>query len=391
VSGVGVNLYPWDVAGDPSCAGRVAGLGADRATLAAAYHTVRALSPRHPVRKVVTAEHSAVYYQPDPARWHESPLKPAVAAWAPGSFHNAAQSLRAEGLKVYGWVVLAHNQRLGTINPDVAVVNAYGDHYPWALCIAGAAVRRYSSVLAGEIAALPEIDGLELESCGWYGFDHLHAHDKTAGVRFDAAAKTLLSLCFCAACTDAYAAAGIDPAELRARVRGALDPVFAGTATTAVLEPELDAVVHSVRAAAATRYRAEVLDAVRLERPDLPVLLHTHPDPLHVGSNPGVRPADLFAQGLGAVLACWGDLDEAAADVSAMAAQSPAGRPIAASLLATGGLGGRIDTLPAQAERLRAAGATELRFYHAGLASAADLDGIRAAGRAWESTAAPAR
>ena len=65
--GLGVNLYPWDIAGDPDCAERIADLGADRVTLAAAYHTVRALSPRHPSRKIVTATHSAVYYRPENA------------------------------------------------------------------------------------------------------------------------------------------------------------------------------------------------------------------------------------------------------------------------------------------------------------------------------------
>ena len=43
------------------------------------------------------------------------------------------------------------------------------------------------------------------------------------------------------------------------------------------------------------------------------------------------------------------------------------------------GLGGDPATLPAQAAAVRAAGATELRFYHAGLAAASDLAAIRSA------------
>jgi hypothetical protein len=395
VSGIGVNLYPWDVVGDPACAGRLSGLGADRVTLAAAYHTVRALTPRHPAHKVVTAGHSAVYYRPDRLHWQESALCPAEASWAPDSFVPAARALREEGLKVYGWAVLAHNQRLGTLHPEAAVVNAYGDRYPWALCIATEEVGDYSARLAGEIAALPEIDGLELESCGWYGFDHLHAHDKTAGVDLDFSAKTLFSLCFCGVCCAGYAAGGIDPVELRAQVRGALDPVFTGRARTAALDPGAAAAVHGVRAAAAARYRARVLGAVRARRPGIPVLLHTHPDPLRVGSNPGAAPADLFALGtaaapVGAVLACWRGLGEAEADVAAMAAAAPLGAPVAASLLAVAGMGGRAGTLAEQAGRLRAAGADELRLYHAGLAAAADLDEVRSVAKAWE-TAAPAR
>ncbi|MBO8196509.1 hypothetical protein ITI46_33490, partial [Streptomyces oryzae] len=41
-------LYPWDVAGDPQAPGRLAALGIQQVTLASAYHSTRALTPRHP-------------------------------------------------------------------------------------------------------------------------------------------------------------------------------------------------------------------------------------------------------------------------------------------------------------------------------------------------------
>jgi hypothetical protein len=47
-------------------------------------------------------------------------------------------------------------------------------------------------------------------------------------------------------------------------------------------------------------------------------------------------------------------------------------------LHAVAGLGGHPETLPAQAAAVRAAGATELRLYHAGLAGPADLAAIAA-------------
>lgn len=393
MSAAGVYLYPWDAAGDPGCAERIAGLGADRVLLAAAYHTVRALSPAHPVRKVVTADHSAVYYRPDRARWSGREVQPAVATWAPGSFHEGAQALRAAGLKVYAWAVLTHNQRLGTIHPQIAVVNAFGDRYPWALCAANARVREYASTLAAEVAALPEVDGVELESCGWYGFEHLHAHDKTGSSALPPRARELLSLCFCPDCETGYAKAGIAPRWLRDRVRAALEPVFAGTATAsngsgfdeggfAALEAELEP-VHAVREAAADRFRAEVMAAVREERPDLPILLHTHPDPRRLGANPGADPARLFAQSAGPVLQCWGPMDEAAATVRAVAGQAPGDGSVVASLLAVATMGGRVENLAKDAVRLRDAGATELRFYHAGLASGSDRRAIRAACAAW--------
>jgi len=82
-----------------------------------------------------------------------------------------------------------------------------------------------------------------------------------------------------------------------------------------------------------------------------------------------------LAGATGIVLSCW-DPATAPALVSRAAATMPQGNAIAASLLAVAGLGGDAATLPAQAAVVRAAGATELRLYHAGLASLADLAAI---------------
>jgi hypothetical protein len=78
----------------------------------------------------------------------------------------------------------------------------------------------------------------------------------------------------------------------------------------------------------------------------------------------------------GIVLSCW---DPAAAGtlVARTAKAAPPGARIVAGLLAVSGLGGRPATLPEQADAVRQAGATELRLYHAGLASAADLDAVQ--------------
>ena len=62
------NLYPWDVDGDPAAPDRIAGLGLAGVTLAAAYHSVRAVTPFHPRHRIVTRD-AAVYYRADPARW----------------------------------------------------------------------------------------------------------------------------------------------------------------------------------------------------------------------------------------------------------------------------------------------------------------------------------
>ena len=380
---VSANLYPWDVDADPAAADRIAGLGLAEVTLAAAYHGVRAVTPFHPRHRIVTRE-ASVYYRTDVTRWRGAPLRPAEADPA-GSFERAAARLRASGLRVNAWAVLAHGCGAVAGGRSCCVRNAYGDSYPWALCIGTPAVRDYAAALAAEVAALGEAGAIELEACGWYGLDHGSAHDKT-GEAAGPAARFLLSVCFCPACAGAYGQAGADPEELRAAVRSALDRAFGWGAAPAVpaapeelLPPEAAAALLGARAALAEGLVREVIAAVRAAAPGKPVLVHADPDPRAAGSNPGYDPAVLLGPGGadGIVLSCW-DPARAVPLVSSVAEAAPSGSRIAASLLAVAGLGGRPDTLAEQAGAVRAAGATELRLYHAGLASAGDLAAIRA-------------
>lgn len=368
------NVYPWDVDGDPAAAERIAGLGFSGVTLAAAYHSVRAVTPLHPRHRIVTWE-AAACYVPDPGRWRCARLRPPVAVPA-GSFGRAAAALRAAGLPVTAWVVLTHNSRLGAADPACTVENAFGDSYPWALCAAVPAVREYAAMLAAEVAALPEADAVELEACGWYGVTHGSAHDK-AVLPGGPAADWLLSVCFCRECQQAYAAAGGEPARVRASVRATADRLLAGAA--AGLPGEVAGVVDTARAALARRFLTGVLAAVRAAAPGKPVYVHADPDPRAAGASPGYDPGFLLGPGGadGAVLSCWQPAI-APALVSRTVRAAPAGVAVAASLLAVAGLGGDPGTLAAQAAAVRAAGATELRIYHAGLAAPADLAAIRA-------------
>jgi len=145
----------------------------------------------------------------------------------------------------------------------------------------------------------------------------------------------------------------------------------------AALPEEAARILLAVRAALASRFQREVIAAARDAAPGKPVYLHVHPDPRETGANPGYEPAAL-AGATGIVLSCWpsGLAQTAPALVSQAVATAPPGTAIAASLLAVAGLGGDPATLPAQAAAVRAAGATELRLYHAGLAAAPDLAAI---------------
>jgi hypothetical protein len=374
-------LYPWDVVGDPESVDLIAGLGLDHVTLAAVYHSVRALTPRHPRHRVVVAEHTAAYYPLSTDRWEGTVLYPPRPAWTGGTdtFGAAVGALRAGGVRVHAWAVINHVDLPG--NAEFALINAYGDRYPWALCPAQDAVQEYAVGLAGDIVDLPGITGVELESFGWYGFDHLSAHDKTSGVQLTGAEQYLFSLCCCDGCDRAYRARGIDPAELRDRIQTRLDPVLAGStrpsqpadeveAIGALLGADLAAAVKDTRDTVVERYRAAAVERIRSARPDLAVLAHASPQAHRSVAFTGMdaNQAGIFD---GLVVDCGAGTEA----LTSMLAVTDV--PVTARLLAVDGMGGRPDTLAEQGVAALDAGAAGLRVYHAGLAGSAGLAHIR--------------
>lgn len=377
-------VYPWDVNGDPEAPDRIAALGVDQVTLASAYHSTRALTPRHPRHRIVTAEHAAVYYPVDD-RWTDRELRPYPAGdWARGdAYGEAAKALRGAGLDVHTWVILAHNSRLGADRPDTSVVNAYGDRYPWAPCIAQPATRAYLADLAAEAAVRPGAAGTELESLGWYGLQHLHAHDKTAGVGLGDAGQYLMALCFCPACRTGYGEQGLDTDELAAAVREALEPLWRGTGDDAgwptvekLLGEPVAAATRAWRDGQARTLQETAVAAVRAAAPaGFQVLLHADPVTYHCGANAGVDPAWILSVADGVVVPCAGGT----ALLTPFAEHARGDTVLAANFTVVSGMGGSPGTLAADAERARARGATELRLYHAGLASDGDLAAVREA------------
>lgn len=374
-------LYPWDVAGDPDAAARAASLGVQQVTLASAYHSTRALTPRHPAHRIVTAGHAAVLYPPDPARWAGRALRPYEQSWvaADDPWAEAARALTGAGLDVHTWVVLAHNSRLGTEHPDTSVVNAYGDRYPWAPCIARPDIRSYLVDLAAEAAVRDGASGTELESCGWYGFAHLHAHDKVAGVGLGDAAQYLMSLCFCPDCREGYGEHGLDAQALSRSVRTALEPVWAGSGASDSGWSGVEKLLGADLAAATLRWRTQVartlqgaaVAAVRAAAPPgFQVLLHADPAPHRCGADVGVDAGHILSVADGVVLPCTGT---DAAREAVLGPFTGTGGVLAANFPVVAGMGGSPGTLERDAAHAASLGANQLRLYHAGLASDPDL------------------
>jgi hypothetical protein len=373
-------VYPWDVVGDPDAAARIADLGVRQVTLASAYHSTRALTPRHPRHRIVTARHAAVLYPVDEGRWAGRALRPYEQTWVAGRdpYGEAADALAGAGLEVHAWVVLAHNSRMGDEHPGTSVRNVYGDRYPWAPCIGQPEVREYLVDLAAEAAVRPGASGVELESCGWYGLAHLHAHDKIGGVALGEDAQYLMSLCFCASCRAGYEGLGANADELRGAVRRALDPVWAG-GPPGELGADVAGVFSAWRDGVASGLQRDAVAAVRAAAlcSGFQVLLHAVPDRRRVGANVGVDPADVLAHADGVVLPCTGDAAARSAVLPPFAPHRREGTVLAANFTVVAGMGGRPSGLAEDAAHAAALGADEIRLYHAGLASDGDLASVR--------------
>lgn len=353
------HAYPWDVLDDPSFASRVRDLGIGSVTLAATYHSTRAATPLHPCHQVVTADHAALYRPVREAAWKERRLTPKAPSWVddPDAFGTATRTLQDAGLAVAAWIVLTHNSRLGQANPDVAVVNCFGESYPYALCPAQEEVREYAATLAAEALREVPVDEVSLEGCGQLGLTHLSHHEKTDDA-WTPYAQRLLSVCCCTACRDAWRGLGLDPDRTVGGLRAAVRAEAAGEESA--VEGLAD--VLSARHAAADTLRARVLAEVHEQAPGASVTLHAHPDPWVTGASPGLTPT--AASDVDALLVpCWG-VAPATADLVSRAAAT--GKPV--DVYVTVLPPADPDALPGHLTRLRAAGAGRLSLYHLGLA-----------------------
>jgi hypothetical protein len=356
------HAYPWDVVGDPSFPGRARDLGVDSVTLAAAYHATRAATPLHPRHQIVDARGTALYRPIREPVWAGRRLRPIGPEWmdAPDPYRQAAAALRAAGLRVDAWVVLTHDSRLGRACPDLAVVNCFGERYPYALCPAHEEVRDYAATLAAEAVRDAPADGVSLEACGQLGVTHAGPHEKTDGA-WTAEAARWLSVCCCAGCQAAWSARGLDPEGVLTALRGAVHAQAHG-APGRELRADVAAALLAVRHDTTDRLRAQTIDGVRNAAPAAALTLHAQPDPWATGPSPGLPPG--AAKEVDRLLVPAWPTTGASADL--VAAATATGAPVDAYV--TGLPPARPDDLPAHVGRLLAAGASGIALYHLGLA-----------------------
>ena len=373
-----IYAYPWDVLDDPEAPEQLASLGVGTVSLASVYHTTRAWSPHNPRRSVVDAAHAAVYFRPDPSRYAGLRLQPPTPGWMHGddSFGEAVAALRDVGLQFNAWTVVTHSSILGRAHPDLVVRNAFSDRYPYALCPADADVRAYASALVGDLLSRYDLDGIELEACGYLGAEHGSHHEKR-GLDLDTFHSALLSVCFHPASKAAIAEAGGDPERVRERITEAVRRFFADGATSEgpVAEQMSDLLGgRDAEAVLAARSRTVLgmIDATLAQMPagDRPqVYLHAHPDRTVSGAAVGADGNGLAERADALVLPLFGRSPaQIGTSVSAASAGVTGRIPVIANLqISPPGVRDEQE-LGAAVDAALDAGAGGLRYYHYGLA-----------------------
>lgn len=373
-------VYPWDILDDPAAASELARLGVDSVSVAAAYHSVRALMPRNPRRTVLTAPHAAAYFPVDDRRFADTRLRPLSPGWVPAdAFSTARDRLAGEGLAVDAWMVLTHNTALATRHPGLAVRNCVGEPYAHALCPAQPEVRAYAAGLVGSLVDHTPVDRLELEACGYLGVRHDSHHDK-AGVALSALGEFALSVCCCEACAAHVDAEGGDLERIAGRLREQLPRLLSGAVadeSAAPFESQLAHLLGRADSEALLSGRDEatygLLDAATAgigstRRPS--VLLHVAPRRHQTGAAVG-GPLPRLAERVDALVGvCHGQPPErAAASVRALLEQVSGQRPVLANVELASALRPEAELLPPTVSAVASAGASGVRLYHAGLAT----------------------
>jgi hypothetical protein len=352
-----VYAYPWDVVGDPSALEMLTSMPADRVVLAAAYHSVRAATPRHPRHRVVDARWSAVYAPFRSEAFTAQPIAPRHPGdWiAPDAFTAARRSLISAGLDVGGWVALTHIDG-ETGSDEFRVANAFGDVYRFALCPSHDAVLEYATTVVRETVQSSELSSIVIEAWSQLGIAHASEHDKTTAAGWTDADMQLLSICFCVACTRIYRMEGADVDLFRANVKSAV-----GTSHAESVRDEWSGVVLSARTVSRRRMLSAIHSAAR-DAGAGDIELHADDQVWGTGPSGTVMPEDAVP----AVIAPAWRVDQESIDRIARMAGSHSVVAAYVSILGAESA----DELARFWQAILAAGARSLHLYHFGLGSA---------------------
>ena len=240
-------IYPWDLQdeGIPQVLDRLQENNISGINVTANYHSGMFFLPHNPKRKVIFPEPGALYFPPNSAWYENSKIKPPVSKFASKKFwEDLREESKKRGMTMTAWTLALHNSFIGFNYPQTTVVNAFGDHYPTALCPANKSLRDFFVEFYNDVSSNYDFDNILIESLEYMPFRHGYHHE-VIGVPINATIDFFMSLSFSSDLCKKANELGINIEDIKCFVRSKCEEAFANPFSSNV-EMSWDEIVNSV-------------------------------------------------------------------------------------------------------------------------------------------------
>lgn len=213
---------PWDLEDEgiePAIARMAGELGIDAVSVEAATHRVRAFRARPFDGARTIRRRATTHFQPSAAAYVNTRLRPTAAAWmkSRNPLAHIARAAERHSVKLRARLVCCHNEVLAERHAIAGCVDVFGDPIEAWLCPSNPEVREFVAAMAEDLTTNYPLTAIELASTdfGWAG--HVVRH-RQIGWPLEGVAGALLGWCFCSACRQRAADAGVDVEAVRRTV-----------------------------------------------------------------------------------------------------------------------------------------------------------------------------
>lgn len=368
----GTWLYPHDLHDLPELAAQLRDAELDTICVAGSYHALLGASPTEAGRTVLSLPRSAVYFRPDPSHWAGAAWRPTVSS-AVDELGDALEQGRrladTAGSSLTAWLVCLHHdddRQCAGGATDWAVQLVTGERLPGTFCLRASEVRDYTMRLVADASA--RADAVQLESLHWLAQPHA-VHAKVAGAA-PRLSQLVLSTCFCKRCKAGAEAAGVDVERLALQLPRRWGLAWDGLAPDEYEDLPGLADYLAVRAQVVTELAAEVAASV-----SVPIeVVCFGDDQLH-----GFDVRKLYDAGVAVRALAYGDATRVREVLTSRQVSD-----VGLSLLPEHAPDRR--TALTAVEAARAAGASSVRWYHAGLIGSRRRGWLASLTAAWRGT-----
>lgn len=221
-------IYPWDLQdeGIANVLDRLQSNNIQGINVAVVYHSGMFFLPHNPKRKLYFPQPGALYFPPDKSWYDKSPIKPPISEFASKGFWEQLRNEASKrGMIMTAWSLALHNSFIGFNYPDTNVINAFGDHYPTALCPSSSMMSDFLVNMYQDLAKNYNFDNILIESLEFMPFRHGYHHE-VFGIPIDPDIDFFMSLSFSPGMYKKAALEGIDIEAVRSFIRKKCEEAF---------------------------------------------------------------------------------------------------------------------------------------------------------------------